>query len=61
MGSIISIQLTEDSTDMALNRLLANPQDMGDLLVGIAVGYVVENLDLPGAQRGHQCFQSLSC
>ncbi len=54
MGSVIGIQLAEDSANVALNRLLTNPQEMGDLFVCVAIGNVIQNLCFPmGEGRGY--------
>src|SRR4030095_13123481 len=47
-----SCSLGEDVLDVVLDRLGAEEQLVGDLLVGVALGHQPQHLGLPGGQAG---------
>src|SRR6185503_7971916 len=51
LGPVIHGQLAQDRAHVVLDRLLADRERVGDLLVGHALGDVVEDLDLARGQR----------
>src|SRR5437868_8203601 len=51
LGPIVHRELPEDRAHVVLDGLLADRQGVGDLLVGHALGDVVEDLDLARRQR----------
>src|SRR6266508_59681 len=52
LGPVIDGQLAEDRAHVVLDGLLADRQGVGDLLVGHALGDVVEDLHLARGERG---------
>ena len=48
MCPVIGIQLAEYSTDVILDRLLADAQQVGYTLIRIALGDMVQDLDFLG-------------
>src|SRR4051795_4551191 len=51
LGPVVHGQLAKDRAHVVLDGLLADGQRVGDLLVGHALGDVVEDLDLARGQR----------
>src|SRR5262245_13911202 len=51
LGPVVDRQLAEDRAHVVLDRLLADRQRVGDLLVRHALGDVVEDLDLARGER----------
>src|SRR4029078_5737871 len=51
LGPVIDCQLAQDRAHVVLDGLLADRQGVGDLLVGHALGDVVEDLDLARRER----------
>src|SRR6185436_4159181 len=51
LGPVVDSQLPEDRAHVVLDGLLADRQRVGDLLVGHALGDVVEDLDLARGER----------
>src|SRR6476660_3260725 len=51
LGPVVHGQLAEDRAHVVLDGLLADRERVGDLLVGHALGDVVEDLDLARGQR----------
>src|SRR5262245_20623006 len=51
LGPVIDCQLAQDRAHVVLDGLLADRQGVGDLLVGHALGDVVEDLDLARGER----------
>src|SRR5438034_10357716 len=51
LGPVVDGQLAQDRAHVVLHGLLADRQRVGDLLVGHALGDVVEDLDLARRQR----------
>src|SRR5436309_7921160 len=60
LGPVVDGQLAQDRAHVVLDRLLADRQRVGDLLVGHALGDIVEDLDLAGRQRGEDWGRFLS-
>src|ERR1700704_1378355 len=52
LGPVVDGQFAEDGAHVILDRLLADRQGIWDLLIGHALGNVVEDLDLARRQRG---------
>src|SRR4026209_955901 len=51
LGPVVDRQLAEDRAHVVLDGLLGDRQGVGDLLVGHALGDVVEDLDLARRER----------
>ena len=47
LHAIIDLELAEDAAEVVLDRLLANREPEGDLLVAEALGQQVKDFDLP--------------
>jgi hypothetical protein len=54
LGAVGHLELGEDSREVVGDRLCAEAQPFGDLVVGAAGGQQVQNLTLPGGQLGER-------
>ena len=52
VGAVIGVEFAQDSRNVVLDRLLRDFQGDSDLLVGVAVGDVDQNLALAGGEGG---------
>ena len=50
LGTIVSVELSKNTLDVILRRILHNPQFPGDLLVAQALSEQPEHLDFAAAQ-----------